>query len=491
MHRRVGEWLLEVAPDRGVETAELAAYHYVEALTYGETSPEVSRRASELLATAGEAALQRASYDVARRQLERAAELATDDDTLAVAGLLLGRLEATVGEPNAAFSHLDRALSLARPEDASLRGEALGWQSRVLWLSGRWEEALAVAQAAVETLSGLPDSPPYARALARRSQLAMLRSDPDALRLAREALATAERVGDAFASVNSRINIESIVAMTRHGRPMPTRSFASSTTRWRSAQPRRHTARSQTSCGTRPGSCRSTRSSGSRRPQPRSSPDLPRPPAIGLYVELSVAMMQLLPAGRWDEIDRMLAGVDSSRLLATARLVWLGLTAHLAVRRGDLDTAEERLGELPLMALESSEPQRIIPMANAFVPWAHLAGREDELRRVVDDTIEAVRGRWSAVITVLPLIRTLHAAGEGELLDRLAASMAPAAEAAQGGRMGTSHVAAQRLDRAARRRCAAGRRAARARGRRRASVRLRVRRGHARARSGGRSRGER
>src|SRR4029453_3558216 len=94
--------------------------------------------------------------------------------------MLLGRLEATVGGPEAALRHLDRALSLARPGNVSLRSDALGWRSRALWLSGRGDEALAVAEDAVETLAGLPDSPQRARALARRSQLAMLRSDPDA-----------------------------------------------------------------------------------------------------------------------------------------------------------------------------------------------------------------------------------------------------------------------------------------------------------------------
>ena len=96
------------------------------------------------------------------------------------------------------------------------------------------------------------------------------------------------------------------------------------------------------------------------------------------------------------------------------------------------------------MALESSEPQRIIPMACAFAPWAHLAGRRDELRRLVAETIEAVRGRWSVVISALPLVRTLHAAGEAELLERVTSSMAPS-----GGRTrrkaATSHVAAQGL----------------------------------------------
>jgi class 3 adenylate cyclase/tetratricopeptide (TPR) repeat protein len=445
LHRRVGEWLLEVAPDRGVETAELAAYHYAEALAYGETSPAVSRRASQLLATAGEAALQRGSHDVARRQLERASELATDDDTLAVAEMLLGRLEATVGGPEAALRHLDRALSLANPGDVSLRSDALGWRSRALWLSGRWDEALAVAEDAVETLAGLPDSPQRARALARRSQLAMLRSDPDALRLAREALAVAEQVGDTYAAVNSRINIESILTMRAAAPPDVVevlRIVDDAIAIGAAEEAYRAIANFMWNS---PGFVPVDEVVGISTTAAEKLAGLPRPPAIGLYVELSLAMMQLLPAGRWDEVDRLLASVDSARILPTARLVWLGLTAQLAVRRGDLGTAEDRLGELPLMALESSEPQRIIPMACAFVPWAFVAGKGDELRRVVDETIAAVAGRWTATISVLPLVRTLHAAREGELLDRLSASMATAAEAAAGARLATSVVAAQGL----------------------------------------------
>ena len=41
LHRRVAEWIQRVAPDRDVETAELAAYHYREAISYGEDDPEV------------------------------------------------------------------------------------------------------------------------------------------------------------------------------------------------------------------------------------------------------------------------------------------------------------------------------------------------------------------------------------------------------------------------------------------------------------------
>jgi class 3 adenylate cyclase/tetratricopeptide (TPR) repeat protein len=445
LHRRVGEWLLEVAPDRGVETAELAAYHYGEAMSYGETSPVVSRRASELIATAGLAALQRGAYGDARRQLDRAAELATDDHTKAVAEMLLGRLEATVGGADAALLHLDLALSLAGPDDVSVRADALSWRSRALWLSGRWDEALASATDAVETMSGQPDSPQRAQALARRAQLAMLRGDPEALRLGEEALAIAERVGDAFGAVNSRINIASALAMTGNTPPSSEQVLsvlddaiaigaaeeayrALANFLWNAAGyiPVDEVVRVyEEASGKLIG--------------------LPRPPAIGLYVELSLAMMQLLPAGRWDEADEILATTASTATLPTARLVWLGLTAQLATRRGDLETAEERLAELPLMALESAEPQRIIPMACAFAPWAHLAGRRDELRRVVSDSVEVVRGRWSGVISALPLVRTLHAAGEAELLDRVVESMVPSAGVALGGKVATSHLAAQAL----------------------------------------------
>ena len=40
LHRQVAEWVQEVARDRDVEAAELAAYHYGQALDYGEDDPE-------------------------------------------------------------------------------------------------------------------------------------------------------------------------------------------------------------------------------------------------------------------------------------------------------------------------------------------------------------------------------------------------------------------------------------------------------------------
>ena len=42
LHRRVAEWVQRVAPDRGRESAELAAYHYHQAIAYGEEDQEVA-----------------------------------------------------------------------------------------------------------------------------------------------------------------------------------------------------------------------------------------------------------------------------------------------------------------------------------------------------------------------------------------------------------------------------------------------------------------
>ena len=66
LHRRVGEWVQEVAPDRSGETVELAAYHFGQALAYGEDDPAVARRAFELLYAASVSAYGRGAFAAAR-----------------------------------------------------------------------------------------------------------------------------------------------------------------------------------------------------------------------------------------------------------------------------------------------------------------------------------------------------------------------------------------------------------------------------------------
>ena len=208
LHRQVGEWVQDVAPDRSAETVELAAYHYGQALDYGETDPSVSQRAFELLLAASELAFGRGAFEAARAAARACAELAVDDRRAS------GRpaRARTARRDGSALRRRPRAPRRRRGQSRrrrmpELRADVLGWRSRVCWLSGRWDEALASANDAVAALAGLPESPQLARALARRSQIAMLQQRPEAIRYAREAIEVARRVGDSFAEVNARINL--------------------------------------------------------------------------------------------------------------------------------------------------------------------------------------------------------------------------------------------------------------------------------------------
>ena len=140
-------------------------------------------------------------------QLNQALDLADDDTQRATAELALARVDQTEGQHESALARLDVVEVLLGPDDAELRSEALGWRSRVSWLTARWDEALSSANAAVAALDGLPESPQLARALARRSQIEMLKHHPDCVDHAIEAIAVARRVGEPFAEVNAAINL--------------------------------------------------------------------------------------------------------------------------------------------------------------------------------------------------------------------------------------------------------------------------------------------
>ena len=96
----------------------------------------------------------------------------------------------------------------------------LAWRSRACWLTGRWDESFSSANAAVAALDGLPESPQLARALARLSQIEMLKHQVEAIGHAEEAIAVARRVDDLFAEVNARINLLTEQA-TRGSAPDP------------------------------------------------------------------------------------------------------------------------------------------------------------------------------------------------------------------------------------------------------------------------------
>jgi len=440
LHLRVAEWIQEVAPDRGLEVAELAAHHYAEALAYGEDEPAVKERAAEVFLTAGEGALKRGSLDTAARHLERALELGTSPRLqgstligLAKLALLTGGVIST--DLALAEQHLESALDILPVDAVELRSDALAWRSRVHWLSGRWEPAVEAAQRAMEELGGLPESPQLARALARRSQLAMLHDSPDAESLSREALSVANRVADRFAVVNASINLMSVCAL--HGTPPNTAHALDliATAREIGATEEAYRALVNlvwSSSGYVPvDDVLETLAAGEAILE-----NVPRPGGLGGYLPMSLVQMHLLPAGRLREAEALLATAGVDDLTATTRLLWLGLQAQLLIRRGNVDGAGAMVSELRELTVSSGEPQRIIPMACVYLPWAALAGQRDQLRDVAAQTITLVGARWAATVTTLPAIRALATAGELDLLAEWATALSRAPSRA--GRLGSS-----------------------------------------------------
>jgi tetratricopeptide (TPR) repeat protein len=419
LHRRVGEWIQEVAPDRSAETVELAAYHYGQALAYGEDDLAVSHRAFELLLAASEASFGRGAFEAARTQLDRALELAVDDRQRAAAQLALARVDAMEALFDTALQRLVTVERLLGPEDAELLSEALGWRSRVSWLTGRWDDAVSSGNGAVAALAGLPESPQLARALARLSQVEMLQQRPDSVDHAREAIAVAGRVGDSFAEVNARINIFTQLSTTGVA-PDPDEVLS--------------IVEAAAEAGVYDEAYRAIVnfiwSASGYVPIDRIElvvaeargrvADVRPPMSIGPYLETSVAMMILVPSARWAEADEVLAQLGASGdLSVTMRLVFLTVAGGLALRRGKLETAKPLLEELRPLALASGEPQRIVPMAAVTLPWLVVAGDLEELHSLTDEMLEEL-DRWPSVLEAVPIIRALAAAGETELLVRTA-----------------------------------------------------------------------
>jgi class 3 adenylate cyclase/tetratricopeptide (TPR) repeat protein len=422
LHRRVGEWIQEVAPDRSAETVELAAYHYGQAVAYGEDDPAVSRRAFELLLAASEAAYGRGAFEAARRQLERALELAVDESRLAVAELGLAQLDMIEGLNENALQRLDTVEGLLDPDDAELHSDALGLRSRVCWLSGRWDEALSSANAAVAALAGLPESPQLARALARQSQVEMLRQRPESVDHAGEAIAVARRVGDSFAELNATVNmftqraaqgmapnldeVGSIVQSAAEAGEFEEGYRATINLIW-SASGYLPVDRIELAVA----EARHTLAA------------VPAPGSIGPYLEVSVAMCLLVPSARWAEADDVLAEIDGREGAMSTKLAFLAVVGGLASRRGDTKASKQLLEELRPLALASGELQRIIPMAAVVLPWLARTGQLEELRPLTDELLTVVGRQWPAVLDSVPVVRALADAGETELLARTAESI--------------------------------------------------------------------
>jgi hypothetical protein len=269
----------------------------------------------------------------------------------------------------------------------------------------------------------------------------MLRNRIEALEHAEEAIAVAKRVGDPFAEVNARINLFTVRASNRAEPPDPGEVLAI-VEQAAAAGAVEEAARAVvnwiwSALGFVPVDEIETIALA-------GLDGRPPPPSVAGYVELSVIAKLLVPAGRWAEADVGLRGLDPEQMAATTKLLFLPTQGSLALRRGDLESADRWLAGQRALAVGSGEVQRIVPMACAVFPWLHLTGRAEELREAADELVEVIERRWPVVLTADPIVRSLEAAGEIERLRAVAESLARA-EAPRVGRIANNLAVAKGL----------------------------------------------
>jgi tetratricopeptide (TPR) repeat protein len=421
LHRRVGEWVQEVAPDRTAETVELAAYHFGQALAYGEDDPEVFRRAFELMYSSSVSAYGRGAFAGARSRLEDALELAVDDPDRALVEIALARLDMTEAAYDGVFAHLDAAEARLGLKDAELRSDALGVRSRASWLSGRWDEALDSATRAVAALEGLPESPQLARALARLSQIEMLRQQPQAIETAEKAIEVAHRVGDPFADVNARINIFT-QRSTEGVAPDPAEFMSIIDAAVEAGEYEEGYRAIVNLIWSEAGFLSIDRTEQLVSEARERLADVPAPRSIGPYLEISIVWALLVPTGRWEEADASIERLREAEHGAAIALVQLGAEGGLAMRRGRPE-AESLFEKLRPLALSSGEPQRIIPMAAVVAPWLTVRGDREGLRSLLEEVLETLDDDWPSSLDSVPILRAVGAAGETDLLRRTTESI--------------------------------------------------------------------
>jgi tetratricopeptide (TPR) repeat protein len=421
LHRRVAEWIAERVPDRRAETTELIAYHYEQALLYGDRDAELEGLLFDALRNAALGAVLRGAYATAEGLLARALDVAPSELEHARTLVIAARVDIASRRYDPAVSRLDQATEVAaRSGDVSLQADALGWKARVSWLQGSWREALESAQAAVGVLEGLPPSRELARALARLSQIEMLRSLPSAEATSLRAIEVARGTGERAAEANARTNL-----LTYRARTSPPSEQELSEIIALSLGAGAHDEAVRGVINYFWSACRFHPLAAVERAVAEAVREL----GVGLategyqqYLDLSLAALVYVPAGRWEEADTLLAATEEVRAAASNRLVWLWLVTGLGLRRDDLERTDRYLPEFVETALASEEPQRIWPMMSVAIPRALLDADTETVRRLAD-TVLVHRTQAVTAMAALPIARSLAAAGERDRLASLSAAL--------------------------------------------------------------------
>lgn len=304
-----------------------------------------------------------------------------------------------------------------RSHDPTLRADALGWKARASWLSGSWRDAIESSQDAVATLEGLAESAELARALARLSQIQMLRALPEAAGTASRAIEVARRTGELTAEANARTNL--FTARSASGVMPSTGELGEIIDVALAAGAHAEAARAVVNY------LWSAALLGALEPVERLVENAISRLGLGFaaegyeqYVHLSLAALVYVPAGRWREADDVLEIGEIARSVSV-RLVWLWLVTGLALRRGELDITDRYLPEFRETALASEEPQRILPMASVAMSRALLAGDPEAASELADIVLGLRIQTLTLSAATIPICRVLAATEDQRRLEKL------------------------------------------------------------------------
>jgi hypothetical protein len=347
--------------------------------------------------------------------LARALDLAPGRHEASRALYLAARVDVAESRYERALDRLDEVLATAAGLDAAARADALGLKARASWLRGSWRDALASSEAALQALDGEPESAELARALARLSQIQMLRALPEAEETARRAIEVARATGEAAAEANARTNLltirsqdvaperdelDAIVALASSAGAYDETARVVVNYLWSAWL---YEPLDRVEGAVEEAARRVTRGLGTE--------------SYALYLQMSLGALVYVPAGRWEEAAR-LEGLWHPPASASNRLVWLWLVSGLALRRGDLERVDELLPEFREMAFASEEPQRILPFVTIAMPRALLAGDHDAVRELADVTL-GLRTRGAGSTPALTVFRVLAEIGERDRIEAL------------------------------------------------------------------------
>ena len=196
LHRAVGEAIERASPD----AVEELAYHFDEAR---------DPRAYRSHALASEAAGRAYAYARSAHHLERAIELAPDDDPA------LGPLYLRLADAAFASGDLARAeraaeeavAAFAAAGDEPGRGEAATRQAMIRWQFGDTERARAIVQSAVAMLEPRGDSVALAGALSELGRIQAISRQSDARPILERAVAMAHALGAAEIEAHALVSL--------------------------------------------------------------------------------------------------------------------------------------------------------------------------------------------------------------------------------------------------------------------------------------------